>query len=226
MEGRYPDGFMLAASHCSDPAKDEAFNAWYNHIHLPDWTAPGVFRHGIRFVNTDPAPADGHKYLATYETTWEDVAKAWEVMWASRAQRRAQERGFPEVRWTVIDVFKRLGGEFCAARKPVRGILAVMLNCTDPAKEEAFHRWYEDVHIPDILETGLFHTAYRYASLAPAATIPKGKYLAIYETDSSEPDKAGEELGKMRPAWERRGRLFDATERVFRITARPIWPRD
>ena len=225
MEGRYPNGFMLAASHCSDPAKEEAFNTWYNYIHLPDWTAPGVFRHGIRFVNTDPAPTDGHKYLATYET-WDDAAKAWEVMQATRAKLRAQGRGFPQVQWTVVDVFKRLGGEFCAARKPVRGILAVMLNCTDSAKEEAFHRWYEDVHIPDILETGLFHTAYRYESLAPAATIPKGKYLAIYETDSGDPGKAGEELGKMRPTWERRGRLFDATERVFRITARPIWPRD
>jgi len=31
MEGRYPNGFMLAASHCSDPAKEEEFNAWYNY---------------------------------------------------------------------------------------------------------------------------------------------------------------------------------------------------
>jgi len=61
MEGGYPNGLMFVASHCSDPAKEEEFNAWYNHIHFPDWTAPGVFRHGRRFVNTAPEPADGHQ---------------------------------------------------------------------------------------------------------------------------------------------------------------------
>ena len=54
------------------------------------------------------------------------------------------------------------------------------------------------------------------------ATNPEGKYLAIYETDASNPGKAGEGLGKLRPTWEQRGRLFDAIERVFRITARPM----
>ena len=225
MEGRYPNGIAFVVSHCSDPAKEEEFNSWYNHIHVPDLTAPGVFRHGIRFVNTDPEPEDG-KYLVTYETTWEDVSKAWEGMQATRAKIREQGRGFPQLRVTGLDIFKRLGGEFCAARKPVRGILAVLLNCPDPTKEAAFHRWYEDVHIPDILETGLFHTAYRYESLGLAATIPKGKYLAIYETDASDPGKAAEELTKLRSSWEQRGRLFDGTERVLRITARRLWPRD
>ena len=76
MEGRYPNGLLLAITNCNDPSKEEEFDYWYNHIHLPDVTAPGVFRHAMRFVNTDPKPGEG-KHIATYETTWEDVSKAW-----------------------------------------------------------------------------------------------------------------------------------------------------
>ena len=88
----------------------------------------------------------------------------------------------------------------------------------------ATYRWYSDVHIPDILDTGLFHTAYRYESLDPQIT--GDKYLALYETDAGDLGKAGEELGKLRANWEQRGRLFDATERVMRLTAHRIWPLD
>jgi hypothetical protein len=52
------------------------------------------------------------------------------------------------------------------------GILLVLSTCTAPAREAAFHRWYEDIHVADILETGVFHTAYRDESLAPKRRRP------------------------------------------------------
>jgi hypothetical protein len=75
MEGRYPNGLLLAITNCTDPSKEEEFNSWYNHMHVPDVTAPGIFRHALRFVNTDPSSQAG-QYVATYETNWEDVSKA------------------------------------------------------------------------------------------------------------------------------------------------------
>ena len=111
MEGRYPSGLMLGITNCNDPSKEDEFNYWHKHIHLPDVTAPGVFRHAIRFVNTNPKPGEG-------------------------------------------------------------------------------------------------------------------KYLATYETDHSDPGKAADELLKLRANWEHRGRLLGATDLVFRITARRIWPMD
>jgi hypothetical protein len=227
MEGRYPNGLLLAITTCNDPAKEADFNYWYNHIHVPDVTAPGVFRHAIRFRNTDPEHG-GRQYVATYETTWEDIAQARAALQENSAKLREQGgRSCPYLQsvWSGAGVFKRLGGEFQAAtNRPARGILAVLLNCRDAAREDEFNRWYSDVHIPDILDTGLFHTAYRYESLDPQIT--GGKYLALYETDAGDPGKAGEELGKLRANWEQRGRLFDATERVMRLTARRIWPLD
>jgi len=224
MEGRYPKGLLLAITNCTDPSKEEEFNAWYNHTHVPDVTAPGIFRHALRFVNTDSSAAAG-QYVATYETNWEDVAQAMPAHREASVQLRERgDRGTPYLQVVRSGVFKRLGGEFCAARRPTRGILLVLSNCKDSARETEFNRWYEDIHVADILDTGAFHTAYRYESVAPQAT--QATYLALYETEQHDPAKAREALGKARADWEKRGRLSDTIEVVASLTARRIWPLD
>ena len=222
MEGRYPSGITFVMTNCPDPSKEDEYNYWFNHIHIPDVTAPGVFGHGTRYVNTSPKPGEG-QYLVTYETDWEDVAAARAAQSENSARNRERGRSYPNPHVVLVGGFKRLGGEFSAANRPMRGILAVLVNCEDPAREEDFHRYYEDVHIPDILDSGLYHRAYRYESIDPQAT--GGKYLAIFETDH-DPGKAGDELRKLRGHWSEQGRSFDGLEIVFRITARRIWPTD
>src|SRR2546428_10236710 len=161
MEGRYPNGLRLAITNCTDPSKEEEINAWYNHMHVPDETAPGIFRHAIRFVNPDPSAQAG-KYVATYETNWEDVSKAMPAhREASVKLRERGDRGTPLLQVVRSGVFKRLGGEFCAASRPTRGILLVLSHSTDLAREAEVHPWYEDIHVADILESQAFLAAYR-----------------------------------------------------------------
>jgi hypothetical protein len=224
MEGRYPKGLLLAITNCTDPSKEEEFNSWYNHMHVPDVTAPSIFRHALRFVNTDASAPVG-QYVATYETNWEDVAQAMPAhRQASVKLRERGDRGTPYLQVVRSGVFKRLGGEFCAARRLTRGILLVLSNCKDATREAEFNRWYEDIHVADILDTGAFHTAYRYESVDPQAT--QARYLALYETEQHDPAKAREALGKARADWEKRGRLSDTIEVVASLTARRIWPLD
>ena len=226
MEGRYPNGLLLALTNCTDPLKEEEFNSWYNHMHVPDVTAPGIFRHALRFVNTDPSSQAG-QYVATYETNWEDVSKAMPAHREASVQLRERgDRGTPYIQVVRSGVFKKLGGEFCAASRPTRGILLVLSHCKDPAREAEFNRWYEDIHVADILETGVFHTAYRYESLDPQAT--QAKYLALYETEQSDPAKVREAMSKARAEadWEKRGRLSETIEVVASLTARRLWPMD
>ncbi len=110
MEGRYPHGLLLAITNCTDPSQEEEFNAWYNHRHVPDVTAPGIFRHAIRFVNTDPSSQAG-TYVATYETNWEDVSKAMPAHREASGQLRERgDRGTPSIQVVRSGVFKRLGG--------------------------------------------------------------------------------------------------------------------
>ena len=224
MEGRYPNGLLLAITNCTDASKSEEFNYWYNHMHVPDVTGPGIFRHAIRFANSDPASPAG-QYVATYETAWEEVEKAMPAHREASARVRGDEdRGTPLIQPVTVGVFKRKGGEFNATAKPALGILLVLSNCKDTHDEKEFNRWYVDVHIPDILDTGAYHTAYRYVSTDPEAT--KGKYLALYETDIRDAAAAREKLSAVRDDWTARGRLYDGIDVVASLTADRIWPMD
>ena len=221
MEGRYPNGLMVALTRCKDPSKTEEFNNWYNHMHVPDNTASGVYQHCIRFANTNPISEVG-QFVATYETTYEDLSKAMAVnREASLKRRESGDRSSP---WMdgIAGTFKRLGGEFRAATKPALGIMLVLSNCKDAAREDEFNRWYEDVHVADILDTGAFHTAYRYESLDQERT--QAKFLAIYETDNIDPAKARETMSAAGADWRQRGRMSDLLEVKTLLTASRIWP--
>jgi hypothetical protein len=53
-----------------------------------------------------------------------------------------------------LTTFTALGERQVAADKPgtTRSILLVATRCTDPAQEADFNRWYDTVHVPDVLD--------------------------------------------------------------------------
>ena len=229
MEGRYPNGLLLAMTNCTDSAKLDEYNYWYNYMHVPDVTRLGVWIHGMRFVDSNPKPGD-HRYIATFETDRHDIDTAWAERVADGGVLKEMGRSGTHFYDLVLaGPFKRLGGEYRAANRPVRGILIVLMNCNDPAREDEFNQWYSDVHIPDILDTGLWHTAYRYEMVAPEAhlgTAARAKFLAIFETDHSDPAKAAQETMKSGADRIQRGRVFEGRQIVHSIPARRVWPMD
>ncbi len=65
-----------------------------------------------------------------------------------------------------------------------RWIVAVESNCADPAREDEFNRWYNETHLPDVLETPEVVTAIRYENLDPSGG--QAKYLALYVVDADD----------------------------------------
>ena len=64
-------------------------------------------------------------------------------------------------------------------------ILMIESNCSDPAKEAEFNEWYTNVHVQDVLKTGIVKRATRYEATAPPAE-GRGKFVAIYEIESND----------------------------------------
>lgn len=63
-------------------------------------------------------------------------------------------------------------------------IVLVEANCAEPAREEEFHEWYNQVHLPDMLETPGIVRAVRYENIEPAEG--QGKYMAAYEVEADD----------------------------------------
>ena len=75
------------------------------------------------------------------------------------------------------------------------GRLVVYSNAT-PGQDEEFNRWYDEVHIPEILALGPFTAAQRFRIEDSPGFEEKHRYLAIYEFEGD----AGDAVGKLMAA--------------------------
>ena len=68
-------------------------------------------------------------------------------------------------------------------------LLIVETNCKDEKRESEFNDWYDNIHIPDVVnDTPGFKNATRYLIRDPKRS--KGKYRAIYEIETNDIQKS------------------------------------
>jgi|GEM_PF-2912200 len=91
----------------------------------------------------------------------------------------------------------------------------VKTKSTDPARDDDFNAWYNDIDIPDVLEVPSFIRARRakaeapekYKNLIPAAK--EGNYVALYDIRSDDIDKSIVDLYVAARRMTARGRITD-----------------
>ncbi len=67
-------------------------------------------------------------------------------------------------------------------------LLVVRTNCTDESREAEFNKWYDEVHVPDVMATPGIVRANRYMS-EELGSYEAGKYLAVYEIETDDINK-------------------------------------
>lgn len=72
-------------------------------------------------------------------------------------------------------------------------LLVVLTNAAD-GRDEEFNRWYNDVHLGDVLGVDGFVGAQRFA-LDAVGGDPPHRYLALYEIETDDIDAAVQKLG-------------------------------
>lgn len=227
MEGRLPKGIYLVLTNCTDSSCEADFNKWYNDIHLRDMVATRLVSYPTRYRNVDPQPGDA-RYLAIYEVERDEILEKMPDELTSRFWQRWLTQGRIHPALEVVDrqMWRCIRPAFRSpksGRAKATGILAAQTNCLDPTQEEVYNTWYDTVHVPDILGTGLYHTAYRFEALSPQPR--QAKYLALYETDAADPAKPAEELkGKWWARWKAAGRRTPLLDPVRRRVFQKVWP--
>ncbi|MFC2042345.1 DUF4286 family protein [Chloroflexota bacterium] len=97
--------------------------------------------------------------------------------------------------------------------------------CADPSREDEWNDWYDNVHIPDVLETPGFVAGTRYKTEKPKEG--RGPYLCIYEIETDDIDDTMALRLATREKERNQGRYKDdLTVRIQRdILYRQIRPR-
>ena len=92
-------------------------------------------------------------------------------------------------------------------------MLVVALNCVDPAREAELNNWYNEIHLPDVLETPGFHKATRWEHIGPKED--DAKFLALYEIETDDIEKTMQALQDTLAAKSQAGRMSDLGSRVL-----------
>ena len=103
-----------------------------------------------------------------------------------------------------------------------RWLLTVEANCCDPSREYEFNDWYNNVHLPDILETPGFVRAMRYENTNPAEG--QGKFIAMYEIETDDLANTLAKFDEIVNARAKQGRMSDLVAAVGGGLYRQVCP--
>ncbi len=217
-------GLSITHTWCNDPNMEREWHEWYDRVHLPDVLATGAAWTATRWEVLHP-PAIGPRFITIYEVSAEDVAGAVAKASAASAQWRAAGRMHPSHCIAQADVVRALGRW---TQKPppsprTKGQLLVYTMCNEPGQEQSFNGWYDNVHIPDVLETGCFFAATRWVRLQPQAV--GANHLAIYEIEHDDIEAAVARSGENYPRLKARGRLHPNLAITQSALVRPVGAR-
>jgi hypothetical protein len=191
-DGPHTDGIALVFSRPSDFSQEEAWDAWYDDVHLPD-TAAGS---GAWVVNRwecadrppHSSPPVGFSHLAIYQFT--DVATGGPALLDLFEQRRAEGALHPAHTIIGVDVLVPTG-RWSTWPEPTdarTGQIIAYVGPNDPAIEDEWNAWYDAVHAVDMVDSGAFAGVTRWVRTDRARFGPD--HLTIYDVELDDLDDA------------------------------------
>ena len=188
-------GPLLAVfANCKDPAREEEFNRWYDTVHVPDVVrTPGIVD-SQRYTCVYPRFGK-MQYIAAYTLDTSDFHKMDADLGAMRQAEADRGQWSTLLSAPVNAVFAPLGKRQSNAAaeksKPI-AMLVVVSNCADPAREAEFHRWYDTVHLPHVLQVRGMLSAQRYKCVHQR--FGQSGFMAVYDLATDDFQRLDQDL--------------------------------
>jgi len=198
-------GIYLTYSRLLDRKKADEWDTWYDNIHLPDIVGSGSAWRATRWQRQDPGHF-GWTHTNIYEVEGPDIVSNQKKAAGLAPKWRAEGRHFLEYALMDLKFFRPVGrwANLDAPSSTVQARVYVLSLCGDRSREDEWNQWYDEVHVPDILDVDGFVSATRWELVNPT---PYGaNYLALYDVDI-EPEVAQTNLNSAVPAMYKKGRM-------------------
>ena len=139
------------------PGRDEDFNAWYSHTHLPEVVALEGFTGAQRFALDRKFRADGPElrpYLALYDIAEGQLDTAQAALGAAGAAGNLTGTDATDGPATLglwgEGITERVWADHIAPGSVQHGHLLMMITNPVEGREDEFNDWYDNRHVPDV----------------------------------------------------------------------------
>ncbi len=185
MYGRSPTTLFAVFANAVQ-GKDDEYNYWCDHIHIPDSIGAGLFYDAHRYRAKGPGSV---QYLTLWESERTDLQEGLHQMRPHAERFKAEGRIWPvyEVVWSQV---------LAPVNPPIlgsgeaRAIITLQNDWREPMEGERFEAWYAAAGLDTAPAARRYHSAYRYESYDG----PAGRFLTVCESD--------EEVEALSGAWQ------------------------
>ena len=205
-------GLVLHFSRCNAPARNADWNRWLHEEYLPKVSTVAGVRSTSHFALTqqpEPGmPSVGFSHVTIFEVS-EDVERvAPEIHEHHEAMRGAGQidRNHCVTGVDTLEAHGRWSNKMMPTES-LRGHILAYVMCNDPARASEWDRWNDEVHMPDMLESGAFDGVSRWRRK------PQGEwgaqYLTLYDVGEIGVEQAVERSAAIMPGLVSAGRKLD-----------------
>jgi hypothetical protein len=213
MNARQADrrGIVVVFTRPSDFTQEEAWSAWYDRSHLPA-TAEGAGAHAAsRWENVErphlAVSPVGFTHVTIYEL--DDLAAQSSVLLdlLDPSSPTAAPR-HPAHTTIGVEVLRPAGDRWngrLTAAGDINGRVIAFVGANDPALEDEWNAWVDDVHVPDMVGSGAFVNATRWVRTERSRF--GLDHLTIYDVALDDVDEAVARSGAAMGTARAQGRL-------------------
>jgi hypothetical protein len=210
---------------CVRVSDEPEWDAWEDDVHLPAWCSAAGAWAATRFELTarpEPGlPGIGFTHVTIAELDAADVAAHAGRVVAVDEELRAQGRMHAAHATIAADVFVAHGphGTKAAPSASRTGHVLTYVLCTDPRRVTEWDRWYDEVHVPDMLSCGAFSGISRWRRLTPNEVGPN--HLTLYDVSTPTVEEAVARSAAVLAELTAAGRKHECHTGALTVTLRP-----
>ena len=231
-----PRGVQIFFNSCTDPARHDEYNSWYFHTHFPDLCGSKGWVQARRFVNTQPDSPAG-QYFTLYDFDTDDMTVSVDQLISTALETGPKGRHIDCLASGTLGTYWEIDpgehrplesvnypvpssgitppaiADSLPAKTSQKALYVVLNNCSDPARNEEFNRWYTHTHLPDLAPAKGLTRIGRYRRVEERGP---SKYMALYEFETGDPSGSMADFQRLAAEARAAGRGFDALESIGR----------
>jgi hypothetical protein len=211
---------ILAFTRCNAPAAADEWAAWLDDDYLPLLAGAASCQITHWELTQKPVPgmpSIGFSHVTLLETPSEGVD---DLLACHDALERAgrMHAAHSMIELDVLESHGRWNRKAPPSPR-LRGQILAYVACNRPQRADEWNRWYEDTHVPDMLESGAFAAATRWRRREPARY--RANDLTLYDVSDRPVEEAVELSAAVMPGIVAAGRKLDCHVGALTVTLRP-----
>ena len=213
---------LLAFTRCNAPASLEDWAAWYDEIHLPALVAAGadvITRFELTQQPVPGMPSIGYSHVAFHEYRGAGADERLDATLRLCDELALAGKLHPNHSLIAVDALSAHGGEKADPSPELTGHIMAYVMSNQPARQAEWDRWYDEVHLPDMMDSGAFASGSRWRRREPARH--GANDMTLYDVVGRTVEDAVTQSAGVMPGIVAAGRKLDCHVGAMTVTLRP-----